>query len=151
MFINYKGTNVHAMPETSQASLTLNQSPQSVKWLQPGWNEFPKNVWDQNKENPGIKRMVKEGLIELLEETVSVRMRDKSGKVKTVKKTIGHDDKPVALKYFEESKAIKIVNQTFNRDILQRWADEETRHKVKRALEKQLKPLLSTKSDDEEG
>lgn len=151
MFIKYNGTNVHAMGQVNATDMKMNQSPQEVKWLQPGWNEFPSEIWKQNEKNPQIQKWLKKGVIELLSETVSVRIRDKkTGKVKTVKKTLGSTDVEMTIKYFDEKKAIDIVKHTFNRDILQRWIDEERRHKVKRALDKQIKPLLNTEREETE-
>jgi hypothetical protein len=34
--------------------------------------------------------------------------------------------------------------------MLQRWIDEENRHKVKRALTKQIEPLLNSESNDDD-
>lgn len=154
MMIKYNNNNVHAMPFVQQRPVTLrnrktgkkrtvmqanfNQSPQDVQWLRPGWNEFPRHVWEQNMNHPGIQKMLKDKKIELMTDVVEI----KKGK-KTTTMPIGQDDEPVALKYFAENRAIEIVKGTLNRDILQRWLDEETRHKVKRALTKQIEPLLN--------
>lgn len=162
MFIKYNDTNVHAIPNIKTKSVRMknkktgkirvveklvgNQSPQDIKWLRPGWNEFPSDLWNKTKDHPGIKKMLAEKKIELLNETVVVT----EGK-KKVKKVIGQDDEEVSLRFLSELKSIEIVKGTLNRDILQRWLDEETRHKVKRALSKQIEPLLNnTKSDDED-
>ena len=50
---------------------------------------------------------------------------------------------------FSAERAAEIVKQTWNRDMLQRWLDEETRHKVKRTLTKQIKPLLNESKDED--
>lgn len=149
MFINYTGTNVHALPQVNVANPML-QSPQDVKWLRPGWNEFPKAVWDQNKSNPNVQKMLKKGIIKLLEYTATVKVKTKTGKIKLVKKAIGLDDSPVKLKYFDEKTAVTIAKNTYDRDLLQRWDDEETRHKVKKVLRKQIEPLMSSKDDEDE-
>ncbi|CAM6004899.1 unnamed protein product [Sphagnum balticum] len=61
---------------------------------------------------------------------VKKKIRSKStGKVKFVETIIGQDDAEVTLKYFSEKQAIDVVKNTWNRDILQRWLDEEMRHK----------------------
>lgn len=159
MFIHYKDTNVHALPYityktkrfknkktgkvTVKQVLDLTQSPQDIKWLRPGWNEFPSNIWEQNKENPGIKAMIAKGMIEIFDPK-------KAGMKKG--KTLGPDAE-IHLTDLAEPAALKIAKQTWDRDLLQRWVDEETRHKVKRALLKQIEPLLpSEKSkDDDDG
>lgn len=161
MFIKYNDTNVHALPYVTmiprkirnkrtgkvrtEMKVDTNQSPQDIQWLRPGWNEFPKHIWEQNKENPSVKKMLAEGKIELLSETITVSM----GK-KKVTKTIGMDDEPVNLKDLSETKSIELVKGTLNRDILQRWLDEETRHKVKRALSKQIEPLLNKTNENDD-
>lgn len=161
MFIKYDDTNVHAIPHVKMVEKKLRNkktgavrtemrmspdlAPQEIKWLRPGWNEFPKDVWDQNKDHPGIKKMLASGKIELLAEKVTVT----EGR-KKITKVIGMDDEEVSIKLFSEARAIEIVKDTLNRDILQRWMDEENRSKVKRAIDKQIKPLLSTKSQEDD-
>lgn len=161
MFIKYNDTNVHALPYVTYRQVRLKnkktgkvrvanqvnemQSPQDIKWLRPGWNEFPSSVWEQNKNHPGIQKMLEDGKIEVMAEKVQVKV----GK-KTVTKVVGQDDEEVALKHFAETRAIAVVKGTYNRDILQRWLDEETRHKVKRALTKQIEPLLNDNKEDDE-
>lgn len=161
MMIKYNDNNVHALPNVKMKVVTMrnkktgktrkvnkldtSQSPEDIKWLRPGWNEFPKAVWDQNKDHPGIKHMLETGKIEIMNEKIEV----KSGK-KTITKIVGQTDEEISLKLFSEVKAIQIAKGTLNRDILERWLDEETRHKVKKALKKQIEPLLNEeKSEDD--
>lgn len=160
MLIRYDGTNVHAMPFVAQKAVTLrnkktgkkrtvmkldlSQSPQDIPFLRPGWNEFPKHVWEQNRDHPGIKKMIKDKMIQVMSDVVSVKV----GK-KTIKLAIGQDDKELSLQDFSAERAAEIVKQTWNRDMLQRWLDEETRHKVKRTLTKQIKPLLNESKDED--
>lgn len=162
MFIRYNETNCHAFGHINAEALKslktpskrgakpIIQSPQDVVWLRPGWNEFPKEVWDQNKDHPVVKKMLKRGKIELMSYKTKVKVRGANGKLKLVERLVGADDKPVRLKYFDDKLSIKIVKQTLNRDMLQRWLDEERRHIVKKALRKQLKPLLPNKEDDDD-
>jgi hypothetical protein len=161
IFIKYNDSNIHALPFVTTKPVTLrnkktgkkrtvmrvdtSQSPQDIQWLRPGWNEFPSHVWEQNKDHPGIKAMLKNKKIELMSEKVQI----KEGK-KKITKIVGPSDEEVDLKLFAESRAIEIVKETLNRDILQRWLDEETRHKVKRALTKQIEPLLNNTKDEDE-
>jgi hypothetical protein len=161
MFIKYSGTNCHAMGNINKASLAamktpgreakaLIQSPQDVKWLRPGWNEFSTECWDQNKNHPQIVKMIKKNIIEIMNHTAKVKVRDKKGKVKLVQRLIGQDDRPVRLTYFDEKSAVKIAKETWNRELLQRWLDEERRHKVAKVLRKQIEPLLNKSSDDDD-
>jgi len=167
MFIKYNGTNVHSLPHITYKAVKLRnkrtkkvrtemrvdnrQSPQDVHWLRPGWNEFPAAIWEQNKEAPSIKAMLKKGLIEVMSFSVKKKVRSKeTGKVKVVEKVLGQDDSEMTLEFFDEKQSIDVVKSTFNRDMLQRWLDEETRHRVKRAITKQLEPLLNNSTKDED-
>lgn len=127
MFINWKNNNVHAFGSVDG---------KTIKWLRPGWNEFPSELFKQYENDAEVKRFISEGKLEILAEKVG------TGKTK---KTIGLDDKPIDLKELTEAKSIEIIKNTFNRELLQRWIDEENRSKVKRALEEQIKPLMPDK------
>lgn len=161
MMIKYNDTNVHAIPNIKTKTVKLrnkktgkvrtevrldpSQSPQDIVKLMPGWNEFPRAIWEQNKNQPSIVKMLKDKKIELMDEKVTI----KQGK-KQVVQVVGQDDEPISLRSFSESRAVEIVDGTFNRDILNRWLDEETRHKVKKALRKQVEPLLNNKEPESE-
>lgn len=149
MFIKYNDTNIHAIPDIRTKSVRMknkktgkvvmrekidsNQTPQDIKWLRPGWNEFPSALWLKTKNHPTHLKMIEDKKIEFLSEKVKV----KQGK-KMVTKVIGEDDEEVSLELIAEKRSIEIIKGTFNRDILQRWADEEIRHKVKRAVMDQI-------------
>lgn len=160
MFIQYNDTNVHALPTMRYREVRLRnkktgkirtvkkldvaQSPNDVKWLRPGWNEFPKDVWEQNKDHPSIQSMLKSGKIVVMADKVVVQQ----GK-KKIAKVVGQDDSEITLEVFPERRAIDIVKNTYDRDLIQRWLDEETRHKVKRALVKQIEPLRGPDKESE--
>lgn len=151
MFINYKGTNVLSMGAANHAAIGGTTSPQDVHWLRPGWNEFPRSIWQSNQAAPNIQQLLKKGVIQLLEVKVKVRVKDKkTGRSKVVTKVIGQDDSEIRLKHFDDARAIQIVKETLNRDILQRWLDEELRHKVKRVIIKQMEPLMAQPEDKTE-
>lgn len=135
MMIKYSGTNIHALGHIEQDKTKPSYGPQDIHWLRPGWNEFPSHVWRMYEDHPEILKKLKDGTIELMDEKV---LAGKNGK----KKSIGTSDEPIDLKDLPESKAIEIVKGTYNREMLQRWLDEENRSKVKRSLEEQIKPLL---------
>lgn len=133
MFIQYNKNNIHALgtPDGKE-----------IKFLRPGWNEFPSNIFKLYEKDPEILRMIADKIIVLMNEKVTVNQ----GK-KKVTKVIGQDDEEIVLKDFSDSKAVEVVGGTLNKDLLQRWDDEENRHKVKRALAAQLKKL-SPESED---
>lgn len=128
MFIKYNNTNLHALGSFDG---------KQISWLRPGWNEFPSALFKLYEKDPEILKMIEDKKIELLNEKVS----QVKGK-KKVTLHIGMSDEPIHTTDLPERKAIEIIKGTYNRDILQRWEDEETRHKVKRAIAEQVKPLL---------
>lgn len=128
MFIKYNKNNLHALGT---------YDGKDIKFLRPGWNEFPSDIFKLYENDAEIKRMIEDKTIEVMAEKVVIQ----DGKRK-ITKIIGKDDEEVHVKELPEAKAIEVVKGTLNRDILQRWMDEETRHKVKRAIDAQLKPLL---------
>lgn len=137
MFIKYNGKNIHALGHIDEDPKKVVSGPQAIHWFRPGWNEFPSNIWKMYEKHPEIVKMLEDKKIELLNEKTTVQ----KGK-KKVTVHLGMNDEPIELKDFSEQVAIKIVKETYNRDMLQRWEDEENRHKVKRALVEQIKPLL---------
>jgi hypothetical protein len=107
--------------------------------LRPGWNEFPAEIFELHKNDPEIKAWIKSGDIVISDVKVG------AGK-KAI--DLGAQDVEVHLAEIkDEKKCIEIVNGTFNRDLLQRWIDEETRSKVKRALSARMKDLFEKKDD----
>lgn len=136
MFIKYNRANNHVL-STYRADET--------HVLRPGWNEFPKHIWEIHSNDAEIKRLMSEGHIEISD----VKVVQQEGRKKTTV-DLGKTDVEVHLTQIkDEKKAIEIVKGTFNREILQRWLDEETRSKVKRVIEKQIDPLLNPKSESD--
>ena len=144
MMIKYNGTNVHALGHMQPEANRQAMGPPDISFLRPGWNEFPKTIWAQYQEHPDIKKMLKKGKLEVMAEKVVVNKG-----AKKVTKVIGQDDKKIKLMELPEAKALQVAKGTFDRDLLQRWLDEETRHLVKRALTKQIEPLLGGESESE--
>jgi hypothetical protein len=128
MLIKYNKNNVHALGSFDG---------KTINWLSPGWNEFPSDIWKIYENDKEIQRMLADKQIELLEEKIITG----KGKNKTVE-IIGKSDEELHLSKLPEAKAIELIKGTLNRKMLERWIDEEVRHKVKRALVEQLKPLL---------
>ena len=145
MLIRYNGTNIHALGHLGSPGAAATQAPMSIHPLRPGWNEFPKEVWDQYQNDPEIQKWIKEGKLELMAEKVVV----KDGRKKSTK-IIGTTDDELNIMDLPEAKAIEVVKATYNREMLQRWIDEENRHKVKRVLTKQIEPLLNSESNDDD-
>jgi hypothetical protein len=128
MLIQYNKPNNHALSNLKGDAIVV---------LRPGWNEFPSEIFNVHKDDSEIKGMIADGTIKFLKEKV-VTMEGR----KKVTKTVGEDDSELHVKDLDEKKAIEVIKATFNRDMLQRWMDEETRSRVKRAIDAQIKPLL---------
>lgn len=134
VMLKYNKENVHAVADLSNVAHGV-AAPSSIHRILPGWNEFPKRVWDQYASHPDFVGMLKDGTIEIMT------------KGKKKEPIVAQDE--FELSKFDESTAIKLVADTQNRHLLQRWLDSETRGKVKKAIDKQLKPLLPGASDGE--
>lgn len=106
-----------------------------IKWLNPGWNDFPNRIWEQNKDSPLIKRYLAEGVLSIFNEKVTSMV----GK-KKVKTDIGMATTRLKLSDLPEALAIKVVKESYERSMLTRWLNVETRPKVKKYLETQLAP-----------
>ena len=130
MLIRYTKTNVHTFPVTAEAK--------EVVKLKPGLNEFPSKVWKLWEKHPIVVGMIEDGDIEL----VNLKSEAK-GKAKP--KVIGKDDKELRIKELSAKDAIKVVKETFDRDMLERWQAEETRHTVKKELDKALEKFAPAK------
>ena len=126
MLIKYNKTNCLALGSFDNSEIAV---------LRPGWNEFPSHIWNKHEGDKQLKKLIEDGEIEFLKVT-------SLGKGK--KKEAGQDAE-LHIKDLDETKAIGITKSTFNRDMLQRWIDEENRSKVKRALEKQMQTISPTK------
>lgn len=129
MLIKWNKSNIHAFGS---------YDGKQINFLRPGWNEFPSAIFELYKNDTEVLRFIKNKTLELMAEKVTL----KTSSGKKVTKVIGQGDDELSLKDLSEEKAIEIVKGTFNRELLQRWTDEENRHKVKRELDKQTKPLL---------
>lgn len=111
--------------------------------LRPGWQEFPKGVFEAHLEDPEVQQLIKDKHIVISD----VVIQEKQGK-KTVKVELGKADVEVHLVAIkEEKKCLEIIAGTFNRELLQRWIDEENRSKIKRALEKRMKDVFDPKTE----
>lgn len=139
MLIKYNKSNVHALGHVPSSETKIAGGPQDIAWLRPGWNEFPSHIWEMYKTHPQILKMLEAKDIELM----NIQVKLKQGK-KMVTKVIGPGDSELHLMELPEPMAIKVASETLNRQMLERWADEETRHKVKRAIMKQIEPLMSS-------
>lgn len=86
--------------------------------LNIGANELEKADWDKEAKHPFVKRWIEKGDVEVKDGTIE----DISGIVPA-------------------DKAIQIVQTTFSKDRLQKWAKQEKRKTVSEAIQKQLAEL----------
>lgn len=122
MLIKYTGTNVHAL---------ATKDGKVIASLRPGWNEFPMALFKANENDSEVCAWIKSGKLAFLSK----------GYGKKAKPLHRFDDEELHLSELEADQALEVVKETYNRAMLQRWLDEETRHRVKRAVDKQLRKV----------
>lgn len=90
--------------------------------LLPGLNEVPGKAFEAVKACPLLVHFLGEGLIKVL---------DQQG------------GKQVQLKDLGEQEAIKMASISADVELLEKWSEQETRRKVKAAIDKQLSQIKS--------
>lgn len=101
--------------------------------LKPGVNEMEEKVWLELAKTPVVKHHVAEGEIEVLELPRA------------------SPDSPVAIADLNVKEAVSLVKATFDKELLNRWAEAESRKQVLDALEKQFDAIdLKKKEQGEE-
>lgn len=108
--------------------------------LVPGINDIPDEEWAALKENPTIKRFLEEdddGHCVLV-----VKTQPKKGD-----KTAGKGgETPDLLNEMTADQARKIVRQTLNKPLLERWKEADSRNTVIKIIDKQLAKLVVKKT-----
>lgn len=105
--------------------------------LKPGINDVDPKHWAEAKKDPEIQTMMDDGAIVLMEADQAT-------------KTDGSPaPKVLNLKDFSEKKALNVIKDTFDYELLQMWDAGEDRQKVKMAIAKQLADLTSHKKEVE--
>jgi hypothetical protein len=121
----------------------------------PGVNKLPDDVWlramKKGEENPVLARLLKKGSKGGLE--IVRGIEDEKTKAANAKRAEDKSESPDLVGLTPE-KAVRIVKQTLNKDLLEQWAESDNRPAVRRAVEQQLKVLELTpsknKSEDED-
>ena len=140
MFVQYNRPNNHVLSTHGVMAANGVMTQPDIAVLRPGWQEFPKHIFDMHKDEPSFKKLMAEGVIVVSDAAMG------TGK-KAVK--VGQADVEVHLSEIkDEKKCIEIVNGTFDRELFQRWLDEETRSKVKRAISARIKELYGKKDEE---
>jgi hypothetical protein len=104
----------------------------------PGVNKIEDEVWERVSKNPEMIKLLESDRV------VVVRASDPDQKAAEKK------GEAVELFGLSLNDAMRVVGQTLNFELLEQWAESETRPKVKRAIEKQLDKLTIKKSDKSE-
>lgn len=98
--------------------------------IKPGVNEMEEKVWIELAKTPVVKHHVAEGEIEVLELPRA------------------SPDSPVAIADLNVKEAVSLVKATFDKELLNRWAEVESRKQVLDALEKQMDALKLAPKDE---
>lgn len=104
--------------------------------LKPGVNDVDPKLWADAAKDSEIQAMLDDGAIVLLEQ-------DNGDSTKAPAKV-------TSLKGFGEKKALNIIKDTFDYEMLQLWSADEQRQNVKVALAKQLADLETHKKEVQE-
>lgn len=135
MLIEWKGSGPLAVGDPRKSNYKL----AAVIVCTPGINKIEDDVWNGTKEKPGVKE--NPVMKKYIEEGSIVVMRDKATDAKSAQ------DKGEAVDLFglKVEEARSFVQKTLNMELLESWAETETRPKVKRAIERQIQELTITK------
>lgn len=95
----------------------------------PGINKISGEDWEEIKANPGIKKRIENKTIEIVDDREDVESSE-------------------TLKNHNSQKAIELVTQTLDKNLLEKWKELETRTTVLKAIDKQLGLLELKKEDD---
>lgn len=101
----------------------------------PGINKLDDLVWHGTKTHPGLKD--NKAFKQYIDDGLIVVERERDGNQTESEKK----GEAVELAGLTAPQAVKIVENTLNMELLESWASSETRPKVRRAVEKQLKAL----------
>lgn len=107
--------------------LVIGYKQSSVR-LMPEINEIESSVWDEVKNNPVIVQMLKDKKLEV----ISLKEEKKAEDGKPV------DDSKSTLDGFQYKKAVALVKNTVDRDLLKKWKSHEKRPSVLQAIDEQL-------------
>lgn len=97
--------------------------------LLPGLNEVPAAQWKEAKEHPIIAHQIKVGVFE----EVITPEEPEAPK--------GTPQSEIRLVSLAEDKAVELVHQVLDRELLLKWKADETRPDALKAIEEQLKLL----------
>ena len=112
--------------------------------LYPGINEVDSKVWDKYKDHPLMKERFDTGAL------VWIRGGEKAAKPTAPAIVDGVEDvedDEDALAGLTVAEANKIVVETFNLELLEKWADIETRKGVLKVIAEQVEKVTPKESD----
>lgn len=103
---------------------------QSRLVLKPGVNEVSREQWAQVKDHPAMRRRINQGLIEVLSEGDESEHASELAKLRP-------------------NEARRLVAETIDVDVLEKWREVEDRETVLEALEKQVGKVSKTVDEAE--
>lgn len=121
--------------------------------LIPGVNDVPEKVWNEVKDHPLVKARLQKGVIVPLPAAKPMEhapeANPSSGHSHSGDQGAGADGL-VSLNGFGAKEAEALVKETFDLPTLERWAGEETRKGVLKAIEAQIESL-KVEGEENEG
>jgi hypothetical protein len=110
--------------------------------LIPGVNEVHEKFWDEIKTNPGVKKRLDLGFIELVEcKKAQPAVDEKGKKSEPVEETKAEGEGASILEELKSADAIAVVKETLDFDKLKEWKGIESRKGVLKAIDDQIELL----------
>jgi hypothetical protein len=112
VIVEYKKANIYAVPKKDGGPLVI----------MPGSNVVPDDVWSYVKKHPTVQSLLSaQFLVEVLD-----------GKGKSVE----------SLAELSGTKAVELVEKTYDEGLLESWIVSDKRKGVQKAIEKQLQRIV---------
>ena len=152
MLLRWNGKNVW--------SIGTGMVDASVVQFIPGPNSLTAEQWDCIKKHPEIKLRMEQDIID--EKRGKIKRLELIGSKEAPKGDIDQgdsdegqgdedQDKGVLLSDMGVKKAVALIAETFNTELLREWQEVATRKKVISAIEKQFKAIEEARIQDTDG
>lgn len=101
-----------------------------AKTLIPGLNDVKDELWDQWKKNPQVERLIAEGKFEVeSEKSPDAASAEKAGEAQE-------------LHGIHAKKAVKLVAETLDIELLKKWKAQDARPSVQSAIQDQIAVIM---------
>ena len=123
MLIDHRGMHVYIVGEQR---------------FMPGVNSITKDEWDKIKDHPHVKHLLEAEKMQVLSDREVAGVEE------------GESAPLHSLKEFEQKDALKVIDQTFDVDLLKSWEMDEKRKPVRIAIIAKVKKIMGSAFEKEE-